>query len=132
VSRRGRLAALAGALVAVAAAAFLLHGPGGAGAPGIEPVALGAAAPDWDVVIPRGTADRIAAGEDVEVIPRQVEARVGQSIRIANQDDEAHLLGPWSVGPGEVLTHRFASAGVFEGECNVHPTGRLRLVVAAA
>lgn len=87
--------------------------------------------PEWDYVIPEGTADRLATGEEVEIMPGEITARVGESIRIDNQDREPHSLGPWYIGPGEVVTQRFASEGSLEGECNVHPSGQLRVVVAS-
>jgi hypothetical protein len=87
--------------------------------------------PEFDFVVPPGTAERIAAGEEVEILPGEIAARVGDTIRIDNRDSASHTLGPWYVAPGEVLTQRFVSEGRFSGMCNVHRSGQLKVVVEA-
>jgi plastocyanin len=84
---------------------------------------------EHDYTIPVGTADRIASGESVEIVPREMEARVGETIRIVNDDTQGHIVGVFYVGAGETLTKTFASAGVLEGECSVHPSGQFTLRV---
>ena len=86
---------------------------------------------EHDFYIPLGTADRIAAGEEVEIVPREMSVKVGESIRIVNDDDEGHVVGVFYVGAGESLTKRFESVGVLEGECSVHPSGAFTLRVEA-
>ncbi len=86
---------------------------------------------EHDFTIPLGTADRIAAGEEVEIVPREMVVRVGESIRIVNDDDQGHIVGVFYVGAGETLTKRFESVGVLEGECTVHPSGAFTLRVEA-
>lgn len=81
--------------------------------------------------IPLGTGDRIAAGEQIEIIPRELEVQVGDAIRIVNDDDQDHIVGVFFVGSGETLTQRFTSPGVLEGECSVHPSGAFTLRVVA-
>lgn len=122
-------AAIVVVVVALGAVRFLQGDDDDAAAPSIETSET--ADPEFDYVIPAGTADRLAAGETVEILPAEIEAQVGDSIRIDNQDREAHVLGPWYVGPGEVLTQRFASEGELVGECRVHPSGQLRVIVEA-
>ena len=87
---------------------------------------------EHDYTIPLGTADRIEAGEQVEIVPREMVVEVGESIRIVNEDDEGHIVGVFYVGAGETLTKQFASAGVLEGECSVHPSGQFTLRVLDA
>lgn len=87
---------------------------------------------EHDYTIPLGTADRIEAGEPVEIVPREMVVEVGESIRIVNDDDEGHIVGVFYVGAGETLTKQFASAGVLEGECSVHPSGQFTLRVLDA
>ncbi len=87
---------------------------------------------DHEFVIPLGTADRIAAGEDVEIVPRELVVEVGDSIRIDNEDDRGHTVGVFYVGAGETLTQRFDSPGVLEGVCSVHPSGAFTLRVVEA
>jgi plastocyanin len=76
-------------------------------------------------VIPEGSGERIDAGEPVEVLPGELEVEVGDVIVIENEDDRGHLVGPFFVGAGEVLTQRFTSPGEYIGECSVHPSGEL-------
>ena len=53
------------------------------------------------------------------------------TIRIENQDDRGHTVGPFFVGANETLTQRFSTPGEFESVCTVHraPSGQLVLIV---
>lgn len=84
---------------------------------------------DYPFLIPAGTADRIAAGELIEILPAQLDVNVGEVIQIVNEDDEGHFVGIFFVGAGETVTQRFASPGEFIGNCTVHPSGQLTLTV---
>ena len=84
---------------------------------------------DYAYVIPDGTADRIAAGELVAILPAALDVAVGEVIRIVNEDTEGHFVGIFFVGSGETVTQRFASPGEFVGNCSVHPSGQLTLTV---
>lgn len=86
---------------------------------------------DWDYVIPPGTAARIDAGEKVEIVPAELIVRVGDTIRIVNNDTADHIVGVFFVGAGETLTQRFQSVGVLQGECSVHPSKSFTLRVEA-
>jgi plastocyanin len=115
-------------------ACAVLLGAGGIGAcagddggPGVE--AVSAVEADWAFTIPAGSGGRIDAGEVVAILPAEMDVRVGQVIRIVNEDDRGHLVGPFFVGAGETLVQRFSSPGEFVGECTVHPSGRLVLRV---
>jgi hypothetical protein len=88
-----------------------------------------ASAADFDYVIPLGTGRRIDAGDDVEVLPERLVAHVGQSIRVVNDDDRGHVIGPFFVAAGQTLTQTFASPGVLEGRCSVHLSGRFVIEV---
>lgn len=100
------------------------------GPPGFESAPDAVA--DHDFLIPPGTGARIDAGELIDILPGELDARVGETIRIVNDDDRGHLLGPFFVGAGETLTQRFSAPGEFTGECSVHPSGQLALLVADA
>lgn len=91
----------------------------------------GADAYAHDFTIPPGTADRIAAGQVVEIVPAELVVKVGDAIRIVNNDTEDHVVGVFFVASGETLTQRFNSEGVLEGECSVHPSGAFTLRVEA-
>lgn len=84
---------------------------------------------DHDYVIPYGTFDRIAGGQKIVILPNELRARVGEVIRIRNEDRRGHMLGPFYVGPGETLTQMFTAPGTFVGECTVDPSGQMTLIV---
>jgi plastocyanin len=85
----------------------------------------------YDVTIPPGTAGRIAAGEQIEIVPAELVLKVGEAVRIVNNDSADHVVGVFFVASGETLTQRFNSEGVFSGECSVHPSGSFTLRVEA-
>lgn len=87
---------------------------------------------EHDYRIPPGTAQRIAAGEEVEIVPAELVVQVGDAIRIVNDDTDGHVVGVFYVGAGETLTQRFERPGVLEGECSVHPSGSFSLRVVDA
>jgi plastocyanin len=84
---------------------------------------------EHDYVIPAGTGERLDAGEEVEIMPSVLEATVGETIRIVNDDDRGHVVGVFFVGAGETLTQTFTSAGEFSGRCTVHTDGEFTLRV---
>jgi len=87
--------------------------------------------PTYSFVIPAGSGDRIDQGEPLDILPRELVAQLDETVIIVNEDDQAHLLGPWFVGPGETLRQRFTTEGVFEDTCTVHPSGKFTVVVEA-
>ena len=82
-----------------------------------------------DFVIPLGTAERIEAGEPVEIVPAELVVEVGDALRIVNEDSADHIVGVFFVAAGETLTQRFNSEAVLEGECSVHSGGSFTLRV---
>ncbi|MFK7918461.1 MAG: hypothetical protein AB8G14_10315 [Ilumatobacter sp.] len=88
--------------------------------------------PTFEFVIPAGAGDRIDNGEPLDILPRELVADLNETIQIINNDDERHILGPWSVGAGETLRQRFNVPGVYEGACSVHPSGEFTVVVNEA
>lgn len=99
---------------------------------GAESVAVGDAVGPVEhrYVIPPGTAERVAAGEQVDVIPLRIEAMVGETIEIVNEDDRVNQVGVFVVGPGQTVRQRFTTPGVLEGACDVHPQGTFTIEVA--
>ncbi len=85
----------------------------------------------FDYVIPIGAGEALDAGTPLEILPAELEVNVGDTIRIENQDDRGHTVGPFFVGANETLTQRFSTPGEFEGVCTVHPSGQLVLIVNA-
>lgn len=114
-----RLAALALLAVAVAALPGCGGGDGGATAGGRTIV----------VDVPRGAAARIARGEDLDVVPDRIDARVGDTLSLVNHDVRSHTIGPFLVGAGQRLESRLARAGTFEGACTLHADRRKVAIV---
>lgn len=114
-----RLAALALLAVAVAALPGCGGGDGGATA-GARTIV---------VDVPRGAAARIARGEDVNVVPDRIDARVGDTLRLVNRDVRAHMVGPFLVGPGQRVESRLARAGTYAGACTLHADRRKVAIV---
>jgi len=86
---------------------------------------------DWAYVIPAGTGERIDGGERIEIIPAELDVRVGEVLRIVNDDDRGHVIGAFYVAAGETLTQTFSAPGELSGECSVHPSGSFTLTVRA-
>lgn len=85
---------------------------------------------DYEYEIPPGTGERTDAGEELDIFPLLLEVRVGESIRIVNNDDRDHLIGAFFVGAGETLTQEFVSSGVLTGECSIRPGSSFTLQVS--
>ena len=81
------------------------------------------------VEVAAGTAERLAAGEAVELLPRNLEVQVGDRLEIVNHDTVTHEVGPYVVAPGQTLRQTFTTPGVLEGACTLHPSGAIRIVV---
>ena len=121
---RRSVAAAVAALVALAACG----GDESADGPGIVPAAEVETA-TYEYVIPLGAGEALDAGTPLEVLPGELVVSVGETIRIVNEDERGHNVGPWFVGANEIVSQRFSSPGEFEGVCTVHPSGQLVLVV---
>ena len=89
-----------------------------------------AAEVDYDYLIAAGTGERFDNGEFIEILPAELEGSVGQVLRIVNEDDRDHLIGPFFVGAGETLIQRFSSPGSFGGLCTIHPSGQFQLTIS--
>lgn len=83
----------------------------------------------YEYVIPKGAGEALDAGTPLEILPAELEVQVGESIRIVNEDDRGHTVGPFFVGANETLSQRFSSPGEFAGVCSVHPSGQFALIV---
>jgi hypothetical protein len=117
------------ALALLAATALALGACGSEDSGPLIVADAGAVAADYEYLIPDGTWERINSGENVEILPARLEVEVGEVIRIVNEDSEGHFVGIFYVGAGETVTQRFSSPGEFKGQCTVHPSGELSLVV---
>jgi plastocyanin len=79
--------------------------------------------------IPAGTALEIRNGKDPGVVPTRIEGRVGDELKIINRDSVSHTVGPFLVEAGQTLSSPLNREGVFEGECSLHPSDRVALIV---
>lgn len=85
--------------------------------------------PDWDgvdhrFVIPDGTGAFLDGGGRADILPRELEVRVGDRIVVENLDDRGHDVGPWTVRAESVFTYRFTRVGRFDSACGLHTSGR--------
>lgn len=83
----------------------------------------------WSYVIPAGTGERLDAGEQVVIVPSELDVRVGDVISIVNNDDRDHTVGPFYVPAGQQLSHEFTEPGTIADVCTVHPSGRVTITV---
>ena len=81
------------------------------------------------VVIPQGTAERIAAGERVELLPADLRFRLRDTLVVVNDDDTTHQVGPFTVAAGQRLEKRFSEAATLEGSCSLHPSGSITIEI---
>jgi plastocyanin len=124
--------ARAATLLALAALASSLSACGSAANPQrAVPVTTIAGPYDYDYMIPEGTAALIARGDDPGIMPASLDVRVGDTIRIVNQDSSSHMVGTLYVLAGSTLTYRFSEPGVFAGECSTNPAKSFVLTVEA-
>lgn len=84
-----------------------------------------------ELVVPAGTMDRLNAGEDVDVMPRRLELRVGDTLLIRNDDKWPHDVGPYRVGANTELKLKYQAPGEFEGECPLSEGDRYEIIVRA-
>lgn len=83
------------------------------------------------IVIPEGTAQRLAAGDDVALIPPDLHFRLRDRLVVVNNDNTDHQVGPFTVLPGQRLEKRFSEAATLDGFCSLHPSGRITIEIAA-
>jgi len=84
---------------------------------------------NYDYFIPAGTASRIAAGRPFDIVPQHLDVKVGETIRIRNQDTVGAEVGVFFVGPGETVSMKFTKRGVLRGKCTIHRSGEFTINV---
>lgn len=98
------------------------------GLPGFGTV-MGSTTATYEYVIPLGAGDALDAGTPLTILPGELTATIGQTIKIVNNDRRGHNVGPWFVGANETVRQEFTSEGKYEGLCTVHPSGAFVLHV---
>lgn len=85
----------------------------------------------YEYVVPYGTSVRIDQGQVVDIMPLQLDVKVGQSIRIWNKDGRDYMIGPFYVAAGQQLAMRFTQPGKLSGVCTMNPEGEFIINVTA-
>ncbi len=123
--RREFLTAAVGALAMVAVA-----GCGNERSDAVETKPLAAdERATYEYIVPLGTGVRLDNGEVIELMPQRLKAKVGESMRIINDDDRSYMIGPFYVSAGQKLAMRFTQPGTLQGECLVNPEGEFLIEV---
>ena len=82
-----------------------------------------------ELVIPAGTAERVARGEVPPTIPEDMYFVVGDTLAVINQDNVDHQLGPLWIPPGTSASLPLDTEQSFAFECSFQPTQYLGLEV---
>ncbi len=121
------------ALALAAGALALACGRPLAAAPAGPPPTATPAAAAWgsvrEIVIPAGTQARLDAGEPVEVLETEIHVKVDETVRIRNDDDVDHVLGPYYLQSGAALEQTYRRPQTVRYTCFVNPTEAINLVV---
>lgn len=83
----------------------------------------------YTIDIPPGTAAALAAGQDVEVIPDELDLTLRDVLIIVNRDSVAHTIGPFEIGPGEQSEHSFNEVAAISAYCSLHPSGSISISI---
>lgn len=81
------------------------------------------------ITIPAGTAARLASGQDVDIIPADLDFRLRDRLVVVNDDAANHQIGPFVIPPGDRLETFFSQAATVEGYCSLHASGRITINV---
>lgn len=85
--------------------------------------------PRYRYVIEAGTGAALDAGREVRLLPPEFVVLRGDVIRIDNQDNRSHFIGPFYIPPGQEIQQRFESTGRYIGFCSVYPSGQVIIEV---
>lgn len=72
-----------------------------------------------EIVVPAGTQDKLDRGEIVDVMPAELHFRIGDILRIRNNDRAEQFVGPYLVQPGQQFELEFGATGRYGGLCNL-------------
>ena len=81
------------------------------------------------ITIPAGTGDRMAAGEEVNLLPTDLSFKLRDHLIVVNNDDQVHQVGPFTVAPGDRVDKEFSEAATIEGFCSLHPSGKITITI---
>ncbi len=83
----------------------------------------------YDIVVPLGTQDRLARGETVSLMPTRLEFKVGDTLRIRNDDTVAQTVGPYRVQAGTQFELKYSMPGQYGGVCALSKYSRFEIVI---
>ena len=83
----------------------------------------------YEYNVPFGTGNRLDSGEIIDIMPQELSVKVGESIRIVNDDIRDFMIGPFFVMAGQALAMRFTTPGTIEGVCQINPEGKFVITV---
>ena len=82
-----------------------------------------------ELVVPAGTAERVARGEAPPSIPPDMVFVIGDTLVVKNEDTVSHQLGPVWVPPGASASLALDQAAKFSYACTFQPSRYLGLDV---
>lgn len=74
-----------------------------------------------EIVIPPGTARKVASGQAEPSLPAEMTFLEGDTLVVINQDDASHQLGPVWVPPGASGSIQLSEASQYSYECSFQP-----------
>jgi len=75
-----------------------------------------------EIFIPAGTAERVEAGEADPTIPSELTFVIGDTLRVINQDDVPHELGPLWIPIGSSASLLMENANKYTLGCTFQPS----------
>lgn len=85
-----------------------------------------------ELIIPKGTAERVEAGESVPSIPDDMVFVVGDKLQVVNEDIVDHQLGPLWVPPGRSASLVMEDANKYAYGCSFQPSRYLGIDVRSS
>jgi hypothetical protein len=118
---------------ALCVASLLVAGATGcASAPG-NSLKVGSVADDspatYEFVVPLGTNELAERGEKISIIPNPFSMKVGEVIRIRNDDLVGYTIGPFYVGAKQTMTQMALVPGSYVGVCALHAGENLKVSI---
>lgn len=82
-----------------------------------------------EIIVPAGTQDKLDRGELVDVMPAELNFRVGDVLRMRNDDSVDQYVGPYRVQAGTELELTFGAPGRYGGLCNLTGGSGYKIVI---
>ena len=113
---------LAGAALIILLAVAAVACGGSDGSSGAKPKVV-------EIIVPAGTQDKLDRGEIVDVMPALLEFRVGDTLRVRNDDSHVQYAGPYRVLPGEQFELVYGAPGRYGGLCDLSGNSRYEIII---